>query len=306
MKVKILRQEAGDCGGGTFSSAHVLNEILPRLEQNRETAGKTQTPTGLSSGIPELDSMIDGFHPGELVVVAARPGMGAQEFVWKIALHIACDLKQPVAYFSTGQSRSFLLQNMVAHSAGVSRFGLRRNELSDEEWRNFTVTAQELSQSPLFINDRSADPRVIRKEAKSLFESDTAPSLIVVDCIPERDDAGSEIDQRLSRMSEDVLRMARDNNVPVIALARISRDVEEREDKHPILADVASADGLHWYADTVISPYRIAVYDPETDVEPQDVRVLKSFYGCIGGFEIDDLLLHRNQGKCKHPSDATC
>ncbi len=290
MKIKILRQEAGDCGGGTFSSAHILNEILPRLDRNRGAAGKTQTSTGLSSGIPELDSMIDGFHPGELIVVAARPGMGAQEFVWKIALHVACELKQPVAYFSAGKSRNLLLQNMVAYSAGLRRFSLRKNDLSHEEWQDFTATAHEIFQSPLFINDRSADPRVIRKEAKSLFESGTAPSLIVVDSIPERDDSESQIGQRLSRMSAEVFRLARENDVPVIALAGISGDVEEREDKHPKLADVASADGLHWFADTVISPYCSAVYYPEKDGEPQDIGVLKSFYGCIGGFEIDDSL----------------
>ena len=153
------------------------------------------------------------------------------------------------------------------------------------------TAAQKIANSPLIINDSSADPGVIRKEAKWLCESDHPPSLIVIDKIPDQCDGVSAIGRRMSNMSADVYRIARDNGIPVIALAGISREVESRKYKYPMLSDVASADGLQWYADTVISLYRDAVYDPASkEKDKTNISILKSFYGCIGGFE-----MHRSE-----------
>lgn len=285
----IWRQEAGDMCGGSFSCAHIMSELLPKLEEIRETGGGLP-PSGLSSGIKDLDRMIDGIHPGELIVVAARPGMGKRQFVWQIAMHVACELHQTVAYFSTATSRTFLLQNMTAFTAKLDLHRLTENQLNDQEWQSFTSAAEKIAGSPLIINDSSADPEVIRREAKLLCESDHAPSLVIVDKIPARIDKKSGIHSRcksMSNMSADIYRIASDNGIPVIALASISREVESRKCKYPILSDIASADGLQWYADTVISLYRSAVYDPaskENDIT--HISILKSFYGCIGGFDL--------------------
>ncbi|MDD4930025.1 MAG: DnaB-like helicase C-terminal domain-containing protein [Gallionella sp.] len=264
-----------------------MNELLPRLEKIRDTNGATPSPVGLSSGFKDLDERIDGFHPGELIVVAARPSMGKRQFVWQIALHIACELNKPVAYFSTGTSRTFLLRNMTGYAAQLDLHKMWQNELDEQEWQSFTEAAQKIAKSPLIINDSSADPCVIRKEAEWLCESDHAPGLIVVDNIPDRGNTDSAIGRHFSNMSEDIFRIARDNGIPVIALAGASRDVEHRKDKHVMLSDVASADGLEWYADTVISLYRDAVYDPDTEDKDQTrVEILKSFYGRGGSFEL--------------------
>ena len=116
--VHIQRQDVGDVCGGSFSSAQIMSELLPHFEKMRETGGGMPL-FGLSSGFKDLDWMIDGFHPGELIVVAARPGMGKRQFVWQIAMHVACELHQTVAYFSTMTSRAVLLKNMTAFAAQV-------------------------------------------------------------------------------------------------------------------------------------------------------------------------------------------
>ena len=289
--VYIRRQDAGDVCGGSFFSAQIMSELLPHLAQIRETGGGFP-PSGLSSSFKDLDRMIDGFHPGELIVVAGRPSMGKRHFVWQIAMHVASELHQTVAYFSTGMSRDFLLQNMTAFAAQIDFHRFRENQLNEQEWQSYMTAAQKIANSPLIINDSSADPGVIRKEAKWLCESDHPPSLIVIDKIPDQCDGSSAIGRRMSNMSSDVFRIARDNGIPVIALASISREVESRKCKYPMLSEVASADGLRWYADTVISLYRDAVYDPTTkEKDKTNILILKSFYGYLGGFQ-----MHRSEG----------
>jgi replicative DNA helicase len=284
--VHIRRHDAGDVCGGSFSSANIMRDLLPRLEIMRKTTGNASL-SGLSSGFQELDRMVGGFHPGELIVVAGRPCMGAQQFVWQIAMHVATELNETVAYFSTTQSRTFLLQNMTAYAAQVDWHQLRENQLNEQEWESYTSAAQKIANAPLNINDSSADPRVIRSEAKCLCESNQPPKLIVIDSIPSQSDSSSAVALRMSNMSADIYRIARYNGIPVIALAEVSRDVESRKCKYPMLADIASADGLQWYADTVISLYRNAVYAPETkEKDTTHISILKSFYGCIGGFDM--------------------
>jgi len=285
--IPIKRTGVGDICGGSFSGAQIMSEMLPRLEKARNTVDSAASLSGLSSGFEYLDKMIDGFHPGELIVVAGRPSMGKRKFVWQITMHVACELKQTVAYFSTGTSRTSLLQNMTAYATQIDGYRLRHNQLNEQEWQSFTLAAQKIANSPLIINDNSADPSVIRKEARLLCESDHAPSLIVVDDIPGQGDTSSAIGRRISNMSANVFRIARNNGIPVITLAGVSREVESRKCKYPLLSDVASADGLQWYADTVIALYRDAVYNPETkEKDTTHMSILKSFYGCIGGFDM--------------------
>ena len=281
--VYTMRQDAGDICSGSFSSAHILRELMPRLHKMRETGDSTLL-SGLSTGFKELDQMGKGLHPGELIVVAARPGMGKQQFVWQIAMHVACELRETVAYFSMNQSRTFILKNMTGFAAQIDLHRLKDNQLNEQEWESYTSMVQKIAISPLTINDSSADPRVIREEAKFLCKSDNSPKLIVVDRIPTQSDTGSEIGRRMSNMSADIYRIARDNGIPVIALAGISREVESRKCKYPMLADVASADGLQWYADTVITLYRDAIYNRDTEEkDTTHITMLKSFYGGGGG-----------------------
>lgn len=287
--VHIQRQDVGDVCGGSFSSAQIMSELLPHFEKMRE-AGGGMPLSGLSSGFKDLDWMIDGFHPGELIVIAARPGMGKRQFVWQIAMHVACELQQSVAYFSTTTSRAVLLKNMTAFAAQVDLNPLGGSQPNEKAWQCFTSAAQKIANSPLIINDSSADPGVIRKEAKLLCESDHAPSLVIVDKIPAQIDKNNGIHSRcksMSNMSADIYRIARDNGIPVIALASISRDVESRKCKYPLLTDLASADGLRWYADTVITLYRDVVYNRDTnEKDTTHITILKSFYGSGGGFDL--------------------
>ena len=285
---KIRRLDAGDICGGSFSSALIGEQLIPRLKVMRENGGVAPSLSGLSTGFPSLEGMLDGLHAGELIIVAGGTCMCEEKLVKQIALNVAINQGIKVAYFSTGKSRSVVLSNLICLDAKIGWNDLNCNRLSEQEWQSFSKSAEKICGAPIIINDISADPRVLRKEVKKLFSnSDSKPGLIIFDKVPSGDDCNSAIGRKLSTFSEELIGIARNNNVPVIALAGISRDVEERKYKSPMLKDVASADGIHWYADTVITVVRDVIYDPDT-VHPDfaHVSVLKSFYGLIGGFQL--------------------
>lgn len=289
-KIKELRRfDAGDICGGSFSSARIGEKLILRLQMMQDTESVAPTISGLSTGFNRLDGMIDGLHAGELIVVAGRPSMGQNILVRQIGLHVAINLGINVAYFSTEKNRELALRNLISLDAKVEWHGLHRNTLSEEAWQNFSKSSKNICNAPIIINDASADPRVLRKEVKKLFlNSFNKPGLIIFDKIPTGDDCSSSIGRRLSSVAEELISIARNNNVPVIAIAGVSRDVEDRKCKKPMLKDVASADGIHWYADTVITLVRDVVYDPDTEhPDFAQVSVLKSFYGLIGGFQLE-------------------
>lgn len=282
----IRRNDEGICRG-SFSSAQVLKEIGERLVKPHADDGSPAI-SGLSTGFRSLDRLTDGLHPGELVVVAQRPCMGAERFVRQIMLHIAEKNQVPVVYFSTEKSRAFVLREMVADIAQISPFYYRdQYGLLDEELQAVTSAAERLSEAPIIMNDASANPKDIRGDVELLCKSGYRPGLIVVDKLPRRLETSSEIGRLLGNVSYEIFRIARDFHIPVIVLADVTRKIERRECKRPRLADIANADGIVWYADTVLSLYREELYDPYTAKKNwTEFTILKSFYGDIGWFDL--------------------
>lgn len=286
----LKRIEVGGICGGSYSSAQIGKDLIPRLKIMQETGSASPALSGVSTGFPSLDGLIDGLHAGELIVVAGRPCMCEDNLVRQIALHVAINQGIRVAYFSTEKSREVVLRNLITLDARIGLHDLRRNSLSEEEWQRFTTSADRICGAPIIINDISADPEVLRKEVKKLCtHSMSRPSLIIFDKVPSGDDSRSAIGRKLSTFSKYLIEIARNNNVPVIALAGISRGVEKRKCKSPMLKDVASIDGIHWSADTVITLVRDSIYDPDTEFPDfAQVSVLKSFYApCDGGFQLE-------------------
>lgn len=290
----IRRNDEGDICRGSFSSALVLKEIGERLVKPHADDGSPAI-SGLSTGFCSLDRLTDGLHPGELIVVAQRPCMGAERFVRQIMLHVAEKNQVPVVYFSTEKSRAFVLREMVAVIAQISHlYYQHQHELLDEELQAVTSAAERLSKASIIINDASANPRDILDDVNLLCESGYRPGLIVVDKLPRSLETSSKIGRLLGNVSYEIFRIARDFHIPVIVLANLTRKIELRECRIPRLADIVSADGIVWYADTVLSLYQGEFYDPYTEKKNQtEVRIMKSFYGDIGFF---DLLQERAWG----------
>lgn len=284
--LNIRRNDEGICRG-SFSSAQVLKEIGERLGKPHAD-DESPAISGLSTGFCSLDRLTDGLHPGELIVVAQRPCMGAERFVRQIMLHVAEKNQVPVAYFSTEKSRAFVLREMVADIAQISPIYYRRQcKLLGEELQAVTSAAERLSKASIVINDASANPRDIRDDIDLLCESGYRLGLIVVDKIPRSLETSSKIGRLLGNVSYEIFRIARDFHIPVIVLADVTRKIERRECRMPRLADIVSADGIAWYADTVLSLYREEFYDPYTAKKNQtEVRIMKSFYGDIGFFDL--------------------
>jgi len=287
-KQDFRRECIGDICGRSFSSKQILEDIGPRLKNPFGADKTTVAISGLSTGFNELDKLIDGLHPGELIIVAQRPCMGAERFVRQIMLHVAENAQVPAVYFSTEKSRAFILREMVANTAQIfPHYYQHHSYLTEQDLQAIASAAERLAEAPIIINDNSANPRDIREHVETLCQSGNRPGLIVVDKIPRSIETSSKAGRVLGNMSYELFRIARDNQIPVIALASVSRKLEYRKDKEPRLAEIVSADGILWYADTVITLYKEAFYEPYTSRQNQTrFNVAKSFYGDGGWFEL--------------------
>jgi replicative DNA helicase len=250
----------------------VLHEELDRWQQ-LSTEGRSLT--GTPSGFSDLDEITGGFQPGNLVIVAARPSMGKSALVTNIAENVALDHERPrpVALFSLEMSEPELAQRFVASQASIKGDDLRKGRLRDErKWRRVLETAGRYDTSPLFVDD-SSDIGIleVRAKARRLHQQTRDEygglGLIIVDYLQLlRTDA--RIDNRvqaIGEISRGLKILARELEVPVIALSQLSRGVESRTDKRPMLSDLRESGQIEQDADLVVFIYRDEYYHENTE-----------------------------------------
>jgi len=242
--------------------------------------------TGTASGFNDLDEITGGFQPGNLIIVAARPSMGKSALVTNVAENVALhpDRPRPVALFSLEMSESELAQRFVASNAGIKGDDLRKGRLRDErKWKRVLEAASRYSSAPLFIDD-SSDISIleIRAKARRLHQQMLAEygglGLIIVDYLQLMRPDGrtdSRVEQ-VGQMSRGLKILARELEVPVIALSQLSRGVESRTDKRPLLSDLRESGQIEQDADLVVFIYRDEYYYPETTDKPGEAELIIS------------------------------
>jgi replicative DNA helicase len=233
----------------------ILDDELRKMEKlSREGTSLTGTP----SGFRDLDEITGGFQPGNLIVIAARPSMGKSALVTNIAENAAIDHGLPVALFSLEMSETELAQRFVASQGRIKGDELRKGRVPDSKWPKILQASAKLAAAPLFIDD-SSDVGIIEIRAKARRLHQQQPlGLIIIDYLQlMRPDGRVESRvQQVGEMSRGLKILARELNVPVIALSQLSRAVESRTDKRPILSDLRESGQIEQDADLVMFIYR--------------------------------------------------
>ncbi len=243
--------------------------------------------TGTPSGFKDLDEITGGFQPGNLVILAARPSMGKSALVTNIAENAALEHGKPVALFSLEMSEAELAQRFVASQARIRGEELRKGRVAENRWPKILEACQRLSDAPLYVDD-SSDIGILELRAKARRlhqQSENGLGLIILDYL-QLMRADSRVENRVEavgQMSRGLKILARELEVPVIALSQLSRAVESRTDKRPILSDLRESGNIEQDADLVMFIYRDEYYDRESEREGEaDIIIAKHRNGALG------------------------
>ena len=226
--------------------------------------------TGIPSGFKEFDDLTSGFQNSELIIIAARPSVGKTAFALNIAQNVGIRQKKSVAIFSLEMSKEALIQRMMCSEARIDSQKLRKGFLSDEDWAPLTTAAGKLAEANIFIDETPAITDMKLRAKARRIQSRHGLDIIIVDYLQlmtstKRRNEGKT--QEISEISRSLKALARELNVPVIALSQLSRAVESRSrtDKRPILSDLRESGAIEQDADVVAFLYREELYNPDTE-----------------------------------------
>jgi len=250
--------------GGLVPIKQVLGDTLEKIEY---LSSKKGSITGVPSFFTDLDNMTSGWQPSDLIIVAARPSMGKTSFCLNIALNAAIRAKTPVAIFSLEMSREQLVQRLMSSEAMIDQHKLRTGRLLDEEWVRLTKAVQPLSTANLYIDDTPAISILELRARARRLKAEKGLGLIVIDYLQlmQLGRRNENRQQEISEISRSLKALARELNVPVIALSQLSRAVEQTSEKKPALSHLRESGALEQDADLVMFIYRDEYYNPNTD-----------------------------------------
>ena len=275
------------------SSAELLSNIFLDLKQ------KSINPTlsGISSGFYDLDSFTQGFQKSDLIVIAGRPSMGKTALALNISLNIIKNLNLPVLFFSLEMSKEQLTYRLLIHETNINGSRLKTGNLYKDDWANLNTIIQKLSILPLFIDDTS-NPSIqdIKSKIKKIIFEQTQIGLIVIDYLQLMQNSKFSISNRtqeLSQITRSLKNVAREFKVPIIALSQLSRNVESRTNKRPILSDLRESGSIEQDADLVLMLYRDSYYSStstnvvENKKDSVELIIAKHRNGPIGTVELE-------------------
>lgn len=262
---RILSVAANRRGGDFEPIKTILMKSIDRISTLYESKGGL---TGLSTGFRDLDKLTSGLQASDLVLVAARPSMGKTAFTLNIATSASLQ-GNPVAFFSLEMSKEQLVQRMLCAEGAIDSQRLRTGQLEDNEWGKLVDTADRLSKAKIYIDDTPGITVMeLRSKARRL-KAEHGLSLVVIDYLQLMQGrsmrSGDNRQQEISEISRSLKALARELNVPVVALSQLSRSVESRQVKKPMLSDLRESGSLEQDADIVMFLYREDYYDQDTE-----------------------------------------
>lgn len=266
----------------------VLATTFDRIDELHKHRGKIR---GIPSGFKDLDGILAGMQKSDLIIVASRPSMGKTAFALSIAAHAAIREKIPVALFSLEMSRDQLVDRLISMESGVDAWKLRTGNLTEDDFPKIGYTMGMLSEAPIYIDDSPLLTVLeVRTKARRL-QAEHGVGMLVVDYLQLMQGVKRSGDynrvQEISEISRGLKAVARELNVPVLALSQLSRAVEQRPQKIPQLSDLRESGSIEQDADVVMFIYREDYYDPETDRKNiADILIRKHRHGPIGQIEL--------------------
>jgi len=254
---------------GLLAISPVLAKVFERIDHLHSQDNPSDI-TGVPSGFVDLDRMTAGLQPGDLVIVAGRPSMGKTAFALNIAEHVALHptVKMPVAIFSMEMSASQLAMRMLSSMAKVDQGKLRTGRLNDEEWGKLTDEIARLNEAKIHVDETAAlNALELRARARRMKREYGKLGLVVVDYL-QLMSASSQGENRateISEISRSLKALAKELDVPVIALSQLSRAVEQRNDRRPLMSDLRESGAIEQDADVILFIYREEVYAPDKE-----------------------------------------
>jgi replicative DNA helicase len=263
---KNIMEVAQRKNSGAFQS---IKDVLVRTYDNIEVlTNRKGDVTGIPTGFAELDRMTAGFQRNDLIIVAARPSVGKTAFALNIAQNVATKTEENVAIFSLEMGAEQLVMRMLCAEGNINAQNLRTGSLTDEDWRKLTMAMGSLSNAGIYIDDtpgiRVGD---IRSKCRRL-KQEQGLGMIMIDylqLIQGNGRSGENRQQEVSEISRSLKALARELEVPVIALSQLSRGVEQRQDKRPMMSDIRESGSIEQDADIVAFLYRDDYYDKESE-----------------------------------------
>lgn len=275
---------------GFSSIGTVVEEVINRVG---ELAAHSDSLSGVPTGFIDLDKLTNGLQPSDLILVAARPAMGKTAFTLNIATNVALESKLSVAFFSLEMSKAQLVGRILSSVAQVSSEKLRRGQLDGDDWNRVAKAAELMGNARLYIDDKAdMTPQDMRSRLRRL-KVDHGLDLIIIDYIQlmkGRSGKNSNPDNRqqeISEISRNLKIMAREFNVPLIALSQLSRAVEARQDKRPLLSDLRESGSLEQDADIVAFLYRDKYYTKDENAQDiTEVIISKHRNGALDNIKL--------------------
>lgn len=256
----LIDVQQGRNTSGFRKISEVINITLDDIEKH---AQQKSTVTGLATGYIELDRMTTGLHDEELIIIAARPAVGKTAFALNIAQNIGTKQDKAVAIFSLEMGAESLVNRMIAKEGRIESQHLRTGQLTDEEWNSLFIATGALSKSEIYIDDTPGIKITeIRARSRKLAQETGNLGLILIDYLQLISGTGRENrQQEVSEISRQLKILAKELHVPVIALSQLSRGVEQRQDKRPVLSDIRESGSIEQDADIVAFLYRDDYYE---------------------------------------------
>lgn len=290
-----------------------IQDILPTtFEQIEERHLNKGSLMGVSSGFYDLDNYLSGFQKSDLIILAARPSMGKTAFCLNIVTHVALKEKKPVLFFSLEMSKEQLVQRMLCAEAEIDAQRIRTGEINEQDFQKLSRAMGELGDSPIYIDD-TASMSVMEMRAKArklMMERGGEPiGMIVIDYLQLMEGkssssggGGENRQNEIAAISRGLKGLARELKCPVIALSQLSRAVESRIDKKPMLSDLRESGSIEQDADVVMFIYRDEYYNPETDRPGiADIIIAKQRNGPVGNIQ---LIFRNNITRFLNPLDV--
>ena len=280
--------EIAERGNRNSTYLELRQMIKPTYDRLYERSQKGGGLSGISSGFRELDKLTAGLQKGELIIIAGRPSMGKTAFALNIAEHIALsDKNNPVAIFSMEMSAEQLTFRMISSLGMVQGNALKTGKLTDKDWDRVDGAIQQMKEAPIFIDDTpSLTPVELRARARRI-QRERGLSLIVIDYLQLMQVSGSKENRatEISEITRNLKALARELQIPIVALAQLNRSVEQRTDKKPIMSDLRESGSIEQDADLIGFIYRDEVYHKDTDKKGQAlIDIAKQRNGPIGDF----------------------
>ena len=276
--------EQGMRGRGGFQD---IKSLLTRAVDRIETLyGQDDPLTGLSTGFTDLDHMTSGLQPADFIVVAGRPSMGKTSLAMNMAENVAINSRKPVAVFSMEMPGESLAMRMISSLGRINQHRVRTGRLEDDEWPRLTSAVSILSEAKFHIDDTAAlNPTEVRARSRRLMREYGELGLIVVDYLQlmQAPSAAENRTNEISLISRSLKALAKELNVPVVALSQLNRSLESRTNKRPIMSDLRESGAIEQDADLVIFIYRDEVYNEDSqDKGIAEIIIGKQRNGPIG------------------------